>query len=142
MKAVIICIAFTSFLLFSFCSEDSPTNSSIKVYKYTGYDSSWNKIISGYLWVDKIDSLEVKGRWDFKLVGSGQNIGPQVGRGIFEGTTSGLGILNLNLNPGVVDNNVMLNGSMRLPYRIDGGWSYIGFPGEINWGRFEAAQLR
>ena len=142
MKAVFISLAFALFLLSLSCSDDSPTNSSTGIYKYTGYDSSWNKIVTGYLWIDSIDSINVKGRWDFNLVSTVRNIGPQIGRGTFEGTTNGLGILNLNLNPGMVDNNVLLNASMRLPYRIDGGWSYIGFPGEINRGTFEAIQLR
>jgi len=142
MKALIITIALASFLLFSFCSEDSPTNSSMKTYKYTGYDSTWNKIITGYLWIDSIDSIQVKGRWDFDLVGNGENVGPQIGKGSFEGTTDMRGSMWLSLNPGMIDNNVFLNGSMRLPYRYDGKWSYCGFPGEINWGRFEATQIR
>jgi len=53
-----------------------------------------------------------------------------------------LGTLSLNLNPGMIDNNVLLECSMRLPYRIDGQWSYIDFPRVINWGRFEGEQLR
>ena len=101
MKAVILCIALASFLIFSSCSDDSPTNSSMKTYKYSGYDSSWNKIITGYLWIDSIDSVQVKGRWDFKLVGKCENIGPQVGKGTFEGTSNMLGTLSLNLNPGI-----------------------------------------
>ena len=141
MKAVVISIAVALFLLFS-CSDDSPTNSSMTTYKYTGYDSIWNKIITGYLWIDSIDSIEVKGRWDFDLVGKGENFGPQIGKGIFRGSMNPLGLITLNLNPGMVDNNVILDGSLRLPYRFDGLWSYIGFPGEINWGRFEGEQLR
>ena len=142
MKTAIICITITSFLFFLSCDDESPTNSSTKTYKYTGYDSSWNKIITGYLWIDNIDSLEVKGRWNFYLVGSEENFGPQIGRGNFEGTVHPLGTLTLNLNPEGIDNNVILDGSMRLPYRINGSWSYVGFPGELNWGRFEAAELR
>ncbi|HSW56008.1 MAG TPA: hypothetical protein VLH59_13045 [Ignavibacteriaceae bacterium] len=138
MKAIIISIALASFLLFSFCSEDSPTNSLMRTYKYTGYDSTGNKIIEGYLWIDSIDSIEVKGKWRFELVSNCENIGPQIGHGSFEGTTNMLGTLSLNLNPGMIDNNVLLQCSMRLPYRIDGQWRYIGFPGVINWGRFEA----
>ena len=142
MKTVILCIALASFLIFSSCSDDSPTNSSMKTYKYSGYDSSWNKIITGYLWIDSIDSVQVKGRWDFKLVGKCENIGPQVGKGTFEGISNMLGTLSLNLNPGLIDNNVLLECSMRLPYRIEGQWNYIGFPGVINWGRFEGEQIR
>jgi hypothetical protein len=111
-------------------------------YKYTGYDSTGVKIISGYLWIDSIDSVEVKGRWRFNLVSNCENMGPQIGKGNFEGTTGMWGQMLLNLNPGIIDNNVLLEGSMQLSYRIDGRWSYIGFPGVINWGSFEAEQLR
>lgn len=142
MRVIIIFITFASFLLFSSCSEDSPTNSLTTTYKYTGYDSSWNKIVTGYLWIESIDSIEVKGRWDFKLTGEEENLGPQIGQGDFEGITDISGTMSLNLNPGWVDNNVILNGNTFLPYRFDGMWSYVGFPGIINWGRFEATQIR
>lgn len=130
-----------SLIVFYSC-EDSDPNSFPKSYKYNGYDSSWNKIIEGYLWIDSIDSVEVKGGWRFNRVSNCENIGPQIGHGNFEGTTNMRGTLSLNLNPGMIDNNVLLDCSMRLPYRIDGQWSYIGFPGVINWGRFEAEQIR
>lgn len=141
MKAIILIIVITAVSFLSSC-EDSDPNSFPKSYKYTGYDSSWNKIIEGYLWIDSIDSVEVKGRWRFNLVSNCENIGPQIGKGSFEGTTNMRGTLSLNLNPGMIDNNVLLECSMLLPYGIDGHWSYIGFPGVINWGRFEGEQLK
>lgn len=142
MKSFILFLTLLAVSIFTSCDDDSSSSTSGQVYKYTGYDSSWNKIITGYLWIDSIDSIEVKGRWDFDLVGSGTNIGPQIGKGSFEGSTNMLGTLSLNLNPGMIDNNVLLECSMRLPYRIDGQWSYVGFPGVINWGRFEGKQIR
>ncbi|MGB5289259.1 MAG: hypothetical protein WBN42_12295 [Ignavibacteriaceae bacterium] len=141
MKAIILIIVISAVSILTSCGDDSSTNSSMTSYKYTGYDSSWNKIIEGYLWIDSIDSIEVKGRWRFNLVSNCENIGPQIGKGSFEGTANPLGTLSLNLNPGMIDNNVLLDCSMRLPYRIDGQWNYIGFPGVINWGRFEAVKL-
>ena len=141
MKAIILIIVITA-VSFLFSCEDSDPNSFPKSYKYAGYDSSWNKIIEGYLWIDSIDSIDVKGRWRFYLVSNCENIGPQIGHGNFEGTANPLGTLSLNLNPGMIDNNVLLQCSMRLPYRIDGQWSYVGYPGVINWGRFEGEQIR
>jgi len=142
MKTVILCIALISFLIFSSCSDDSPTNSSMTTYKYTGYDTTGKKIIEGYLWIDSIDSVEVGGRWHFNLVSNCENTGPQIGNGNFEGTTDMWGHMLLNLNPGMIDNNVLLEGSMQISHRIDGQWSYVGFPGVINWGGFEAEQLK
>ena len=141
MKTVILCIALASFLIFSSCSDDSPTNSSSTTYKYTAYDSSWNKIITGSLWIEYIDSVEVKGGWRFYRVSNCENMGPQIGNGNFEGTTDMWGHILLNLNPGMIDNNVLLEGSMQISQRIDGQWTYVGFPGVINWGRFEAVKL-
>ena len=142
MKAIILIRVISAVSILTSCGDDSSTNSSMTSYKYTGYDSSWNKIIEGYLWIDSIHWVEVKGRWRFNLVSNCENIGPQIGKGSFEGTANPLGTLSLNLNPGMIDNNVLLDCSMRLPYGIDGHWSYIGFPGVINWGRFEAEQLK
>jgi hypothetical protein len=139
MKAVILCIALTSFLMFSSCSDDSPTNSSSKTYKYTGYDSTGNKIISGYLWIDSVDSTVVKGRWDFKQVSNEENLGPQTGKGNFEGIKDLQGNMSLNLNPGWIDNNVFLIGSFH-NLHYNGDWNYVGFPGVINSGSFEAIQ--
>jgi hypothetical protein len=142
MKAIIIIILITAVSFLSSCGDDSSTNPSMTTYKYTGYDSTGVKIISGYLWIDSIDSVEVKGRWRFNLVSNCENMGPQIGKGNFEGTTDIWGQMLLNLNPGMIDNNVLLEGSMQLAYRIDGSWSYIGFPGVINWGSFKAERLR
>ena len=139
MKTVILCIAFASFLLIISCSDDSPTNSSMKTYKYTGYDSTGNKIISGYLWIDSVDSTVVKGRWDFKKVSSEENLGPQIGKGSFEGIKDSHGSMSLNLNPEWIDNNVFLIGSFHNSH-YNGDWNYVGFPGVINSGSFEAVQ--
>lgn len=142
MKAIILIIVTTAVWFLSSCGDDSSTSSSMTTYKYTSFDSTGNKIIEGYLWIDSIDSVEVKGRWRFNLVSNCENMGPQIGKGNFEGTTDMWGHMLLNLNPGMIDNNVLLEGSMQLSYRIDGRWSYVGFPGLINWGSFEAEQLR
>jgi hypothetical protein len=141
MKAVTTFFSLALFILLCSCGENSPTSSTTKTYKYTGYDSSWNKIITGYLWIKSVDSTSVKGSWDFKLVSNQENIGPQIGKGVFEGVTDMRGPLSLNLNPGWIDNNVFLIGSL-LHSSYSGDWNYVGFPGVINSGSFEAKQLR
>jgi hypothetical protein len=141
MKAIFISIALTLFLLFSSCSKDSPTNSSNTTYRYSGYNRTGQKIVSGYLWIDSVDSTIVEGRWDFKLVGSEENLGPQIGKGNFEGVKDSGGSMSLNLNPEWVDNNVFLIGSF-LNSHYSGDWNYVGFPGVINTGTFEATQIR
>ena len=140
MKTVILCIALASFLIFSSCSDDSPTNSSSTTYKYTGYSDNGSIIISGYLWVDSVDSSIVTGRWDLKRVGNEENLGPQIGKGNFKGVKDSGGSMSLNLNPEWVDNNVFLIGSL-LNSSYSGDWNYVGYPGVINSGTFEAKQL-
>lgn len=140
MKAVIISFALISFMLFFSCGDDSPTDSSMTTYKYTSYDSTGNKIISGYLWIDSVDSSTVKGRWDFKLVHNEDNLGPQIGKGSFEGVKGSDGNMSLNLNPGWIDNNVLLIGSFQNSH-YSGDWKYVGFPGIINSGSFEARRV-
>jgi hypothetical protein len=140
MKALILIIVITVVSFLSSCGDDSSTNSSMTTYKYTGYDSTWNKIIIGYLWFDSVDSTVIKGRWDFKRLSNEENLGPQIGKGNFEGITM-LGRMSFNLNPEMIDNNIILDGSTLRPRRFEGTWSYIGYPGVINWGRFEATQL-
>jgi hypothetical protein len=139
MKAVILFIALASTLLFSSCGDDSSTNSSMTTYKYTGYDSTGVKIISGYLWVESTDSSIVKGRWNFKLVHNEENIGPQIGSGSFDGVKDSQGNMSLNLNPEWIDNNVFLIGSFNNS-QYHGDWNYVGYPGVINAGSFEAHQ--
>lgn len=140
MKAITTFFAFALYLFCS-CGEDSPTNSSSTTYKYTSYTENGNIIITGYLWIESVDSTTIMGRWDFKLVGSEENLGPQIGKGNFEGQKDSRGSMQINLNPGFIDNNVILDGSL-LNLDYNGTWSYIGFPGVINSGSFEAKQLR
>jgi len=139
MKKLILFLAAFTFLFFYSCGDDSPTNSSMKTYKYSGYDSTGNKIISGYLWIDSFDSTVVKGKWDFKQVSNEENLGPQIGKGNFEGIKDSQGSMSLNLNPEWIDNNVFLIGSFQNSH-YNGDWNYVGFPGVINSGSFEAVQ--
>lgn len=141
MKYLLLSLSVLSLLLFSSCDEDSSSNNARQIYKYTGYDSTWNKIITGYLWIDSVDSSVVKGRWDFQLVNTEENFGPQIGSGNFEGHKDSRGSMQINLNPGFIDSNVILDGSL-LNSHYDGSWSYIGIPGIINRGTFKAEQIR
>lgn len=78
-------------------------------------------------------SIQLQARWsESPEQFSGQLMVDQICHGSFEGNANLLGTLSLNLNPGMIDNNVLLECSLRLPYRIDGQWNYIGFPGVIN----------
>jgi len=138
MKKQYLLIVFVFALLFAFaCSEDSPTNPSTNLYKYTGYDSEGNKIIFGIITIVQDTASVVTGTWKFKPIGNCDNVGPQLGEGNYIGSLDSGKTLWLNLNPGMADNNVMLAGNFENEH-FAGSWSYYGFPGLMNHGTFEA----
>ncbi len=124
-------LLFVIILLFC-CSESD------ELYEYTGFDSTGTVIVTGWLVFDQWDSSRVEGEWSFWAVGSAENVGPQLGSGIFEGGHDSTCIW-LNLNPDWVDNNVFLSG-IKKGNKITGKWSYSGFMGVVNQGLFRAAK--
>jgi len=95
-------------------------------YQYTGYDERGNVIDNGWLSLIINDSNEITGEWRLEKTGSGNLVGS-----IIEGRVV------LNFHPDYVDHNLLLNGIVEgRTYR--GEWSWIGFPGIIDQGPFEA----
>ena len=138
MKKQILFAAFFITLVFAFaCTENSPSGPSVNVYKYTGYNSSGSKIISGFLTIVQDTSSIVTGDWQFAPIGNCNEVGPQLGSGNFIGSLDSLNTLQINLNPDIVDNNVFLIGNFEYSHYV-GTWSYSGFAGLINQGTFEA----
>ena len=78
----------------------------------------------------------VSGVWQLNVRDGAEHTGINNTFGRFEGSLKG-DALYLDLHPGWIDNNVILTGVMsgRLFF---GEWAYIGFPGVINQGSFEA----
>lgn len=126
-------------LLFCFCDNDNPLNG-IKVpdgaYAYTGYDSTGVKIVCGWIKFEFDDSTTISGEWELDKIGEPQNIGPQVGSGQLVGNVQN-SQLYLDLNPQFMDNNVFLT-SPNDDQKLEGKWTYAGFPGIINYGSFVA----
>jgi hypothetical protein len=130
-------LALFLFLSFPGCNDASiilpPAPNS---YQYQAFDSVGVLAISGWLTIDIRDSAHVTGSWHFAKTTSRQNTGPQTGNGTLAGFFDHH-ILNINLNPGFVDNNVFLRGQFS-PIEYGGNWSWIGFPGVMNHGTFYA----
>jgi hypothetical protein len=127
------------FLLFTFCSEKNPTEGENIVegsYFYASFDTSNTPIVTGTFTLEMIDSIQISGSWSFDKVGDPQNIGPQTGKGNLIGQIKGKEIW-IELNPQYVDNNLSLTGAF-VNDLIEGDWVWIGFPGPLNWGSFEA----
>lgn len=126
-------------LLCSLCDDsingpDTPEGS----YTYTAYDSTGVKIVTGWMKIVFDDSVNVSGEWKFDKIGNPENIGPQVGSGNLMGIYNEPEI-SINLNPNWADNNVFLNGDYSED-KISGEWTFSGFPGVINRGKFEAVK--
>jgi hypothetical protein len=49
------------------------------------------------------------------------------------------GEININLNPNIFDNNVILRGIIE-DRRFHGTWSFSGFAGKLSEGTFEATR--
>lgn len=117
------------------CSDDDPSTQT-GTYRYTAFLEG-SPVVEGLLQLDEVSTTRVSGRWEFARIGSSTiQVGPQVGTGTLEGSFDGA-VLNINLNPGVADNNVFLTGTFQGD-TIRGDWSFSGFPGVISQGTFIA----
>jgi hypothetical protein len=105
-------------------------------YQYTGYDENGVKVVEGRLSITSLEAEQVKGTWEFKQIGEGKRIGPQVGSGDLVGSVNGKEVY-INLNPNWADNNVNLRGKVE-GNRYRGSWSHDGFAGSMSAGTFEA----
>ncbi len=119
------------------CSDDSVVHEyPAGAFRYAAYDTLGHTLVEGYLTITQADGDRVVGVWAMTRVGSSDMTGPQVGKGILEGSITGTTI-RINLNPNMIDNNVLLSGVLN-GNSYTGTWIYIGFPGLLNRGTFVA----
>ena len=135
-QLLIIMVIISLFIIF--CGEDDPFGLKIpeNAYKYTGYDTTGVKIVTGWIKLEFQDSINVTGEWSLSKVNNPKNIGPQIGSGELWGIYDTTWI-SIDLQPQMRDNNVILNGEM-CANRISGSWFYVGFAGVLNHGPFSA----
>jgi hypothetical protein len=154
MKAFVVAVVFGAVLFLSGCANNvsneptAPAGSSLEKtntgtqisYAYSGFSSGGMQIVRGQMSFVFGESGRVTGRWNFRALVDTTRIGPQHGSGLFTGSLNN-GVLTINLNPRVADNNVVLSGRFdRASYA--GRWQWIGFPGVINGGTFRAVRIR
>ena len=109
-------------------------------YRYKGFDTNGTLVVEGVLNLNINNTNRVEGDWKLHEV-KPQNIkslGSQIGSGKLAGQINKSKI-NLDLNPGWADNNVLLSGEVTTT-NISGTWGYYGFAGEIVGGKFEAVK--
>jgi hypothetical protein len=110
------------------------------VFDYTGYARNGSVIVRGHLTILLQDSGSVGGRWQLRALADTSRIGPQHGQGRLLGHLRS-GVLNINLNPNYVDNNILLTGRFTRD-RYVGQWSWVGFAGVLTTGTFQAVRVR
>lgn len=98
------------------------------VFRYTGFDSSQAVVDRGWLSLSVKDFRSVRGDWMLENTGSGQLAG------FLSNDT-----LYIDLHPQYRDHNLILFGTLRGKY-YRGIWSWIGFPGVMSSGTFEAVR--
>lgn len=94
-------------------------------FAYTAYDTLGAELYHGTLLLFQNDS-KIAGAWEFEDGRSGK----------LEGTVQSAD-LSLNLNPGFVDNNLLLQGTISAG-TFSGSWQRVGFPGIMDRGSFTA----
>ncbi len=133
-------VAYFSSLIvigFAFFACQGTLGPSEDEYNYRAYDQSGKLVVTGTLKFEQLDIKGVKGSWQLRNVNGSDMTGISEAFGVFEGSLKG-DALYLDLHPGWRDNNVILQGLLSGDsYR--GEWAYIGYPGVLNEGNFEAS---
>lgn len=125
--------------LLNACMKENPAEAvPVGAFQYRAYDTNGTLIIQGWMTLNTSDSAHVRGEWHFNKVGNPSNIGPHFGDDSLSGGFY-QSRLSLNLNRQFADNNVILIGEItNLSFK--GDWKWIGFPGQLNHGTFEAVK--
>jgi hypothetical protein len=105
-------------------------------YFYSAFDAVGDTLVEGWFTIEFTDSATVTGEWHFAALTDRKDIGHQVGDGKLSGSFADT-LLWVNLNPGWMDNNVILHGTLDDgAYR--GRWDWVTFIGGTAHGSFEA----
>jgi hypothetical protein len=91
-------------------------------WQYSAYSTQGTLVVTGCLSIISIQSNEVSGTWSFGYTGQPQP--HPVGEGRFDGSLSGSSLF-LNLNPGVNDDNLFLDGKLTGNH-YQGTWFWCG----------------
>ena len=107
---------------------------------YKGCDTNGNLVVEGILILRVGSANRVRGDWKLHEVKPNnlKKLGPQIGSGKLVAETE-QDKINLDLNPGLADNNVIFSGQITTT-NIFGTWGYYGFAGQMVGGKFYAAK--
>ena len=128
MKSYFVLVTLLS--LSTICCKDSAVaipGVLLGTYTYNGYDQGGTLIVRGTLILSREDTI-IAGTWSFNDGRTGN----------LEGRMDE-GNIYIDLNPGFVDNNLLLHGRFE-GTMISGQWEQIGFPGVMAQGTFTAVR--
>lgn len=106
-------------------------------YYYSGFDTAGNLVSQGWFSIVYTDSAHFTGTWQIEKQTTDAEIGPQDGSGELTGSIES-GTVSIGLNPDMADNNVFLRGTYEPAGGLNGEWTFVGFPGILNKGTFNA----
>ena len=138
MKSALLHVAQVCGLLLCVCCFGADQ---IKTtYRYKGFDTNGTLVVEGVLSLSINNTNRVEGDWKLHEVKpeNTKNLGSQIGSGKLAGQINESKI-NLDLNPGQADDNVLLSGEVTTT-NISGTWGYYGYAGKIVGGKFEAVK--
>ena len=137
MKLLTI-LAFLAFIFPFGCVDYSNFTAPAGTFQYSAYDNAMNLVAYGWLTINDKDSSDIVGDWKIAAVGDVAHLGPQIGDGKSHGSFQ-KSKLYLNLNPTVVDDNVILVGSYD-GRTFKGNWGWSSFAGLTDKGFFVAVR--
>ncbi len=109
----------------------------IGTYKYTALDQEGKVIAAGELYITAATPSSVTGTWEIKTAAPQEMTGPQNGKGAIHGSVEPKsGLIYLDLNPDMMDNNVVLTGIFK-DGKLSGAWGWYGYAVKIK-GSFTA----
>lgn len=136
-----IILMLVSLLLIVNCEailkNDEESNKPENLYDYTGYDSTGHKIVEGWITMNFQEESRITGEWKLEKTGESEK-GNQFGKGNLEGSYDTTHVW-INLNPGIIDDNVYLNGELKNG-TYQGSWFWGTFAGVSNHGTFKAVK--
>lgn len=112
----------------------SPVTPTAGTYDYVACDDAGQAVVRGTVVLTLVDTV-VGGSWDLRRVPGteGATVGPQVGTGQLAGWLN-RDTLALDLNPGMMDNNVTVWGLSDAAGTIAGRWVYLTIAGPASAG--------
>jgi hypothetical protein len=138
MRPRILTLAVAAVTAVGCNSPSGPDSVPAGAYAYTGSDANGLVLVKGWLKLDAQDPSQVTGTWHLQPAGNAVPPGQMTGDGRLEGRIEGESLI-VNLNPGLVYNNIVLVG--RLDRATYGGrWTLSGIEGPSAEGTFDAVR--